>query len=192
MVNRIEGETGGERHDDDRDQIRSHGVAAQDFQQHDQAADVCGRPGEKENENGAWAYAFKSQRGRHRRRAGSASIKRDAQDEHQHHRGDSAAPHPVKQLRWNCDHGDSGQNYTQNKPPAHVIEQLDEAVTDDAPCRINYGPAGATVRIRPLDMVVVVIVPARVMMSSGLACVQTLLLARGRSVGRLLRPLGCF
>ncbi|HMG59854.1 MAG TPA: hypothetical protein VK583_09005, partial [Burkholderiales bacterium] len=65
MVNRIEGETRSERHDDDRDQIGSHGVAAQDLQQHDEAADVRGRPGEKENENGAWAQAFESQRGRH-------------------------------------------------------------------------------------------------------------------------------
>ena len=187
VVNRIEGETRGERHDDDRGQIGSHCVAAQNLQQHDEAADVRGRPGEKENENGAWAQAFESQRGRHGRRAGSASVKRDAQDEHQHHRGDSAAPHPVKQLRWNCDDGDSGQNDTQNEPPAHVVEQLDEAVTDDAPCRINYGPAGATVRqrIRPMDMVVVVIVLVRVIMSFGVACVLTSLIACGRSLGDL-------
>src|SRR5207247_11331378 len=137
-------------------------IAAKDLTEHDDAAHVRGRPGEKENENGAWAQAFDSQRGRHGYGAGSASVKRDAQDEHQHHRGDSATPHPVKQLRWNCDDGDSGQNDTKNEPPAHVVEQLDEAVTDDAPYRINYGLAGATVRqrIRPLD--IVVIVPVRV------------------------------
>ena len=55
VVNRIEGETRSERHDDDRGQIGSHCVAAQDLQQHDEAADVRGRPGDKENENGAWA-----------------------------------------------------------------------------------------------------------------------------------------
>src|SRR6266498_5346639 len=71
LVYRVEGETGSERHNGERNQIGSHCAAAQDLQQDDEAAAVRGRSGKQKNENSARTQSLERQRRGHRRRTRS-------------------------------------------------------------------------------------------------------------------------
>jgi hypothetical protein len=141
VIDRVEGEAGGQRQRKNRRQINGRRASAQDLQQHDEAADVGGRPGQKEDERRSRAQALERQRRRHGRGRRGAGVKRNAEDQHQHHRGDTSAPDALEQFGRERNRDDRGEDDAEDEPIADIVEQLDEAVADDAPGGIYCGGA---------------------------------------------------
>ena len=141
LIDRVEGEAGGQGRGHDRSQIDGHRAPAQDLQQHDQTADVGGGTGQQEDERRSRAQTLERQRRRNRCRRRGTGIERNPEDQHQDQRGDAAAPDALEQLGRYRDGGDRGEDDPKDQPIADVVEQLDKGKSDDAPGGDDRRPA---------------------------------------------------